>query len=280
LLRDEISDPVDIDILANLIETPDCRKRSRDIEKELVNKYSKSYNENSFHTHFNRCIKRLCNKELIEREPLDHQQVFYAIPERLREKIRIDLQKIKNTKIFTQLELEEQQKLISEVNLLRKRELTRNLMDMPLPGYAIISKCQEMNLNYEDFEPNTWGNRVVMGTEETYIQTVPFSRDSDLENREIELMIIPQTDLDTIKAEKMAYQGWKLLGISSRKKLALCGRLEALAQSIENTVEAYIEYLKIFYPPEKWAQMETDLRNDHRVATLKFTPWYKEHKLA
>jgi hypothetical protein len=278
LLRDDISDPVDIDILATLIETPNCRKRSSDIEKELVDKYKNSYNKNSFHTHFNRCIKRLCSKEMLERKAPDHQQVFYSIPDSQRESIRVELRKIKNVKLFTQLDLEEQQRLISEVNLLRKRELTRNLMDMPLPGYAIVSMCQKMGLNYQDFEPCTWGSKVVWWTEEAYKLTFPpFDPKSDRDFYEIELKTIPQPNTANLtegkKIERMALHGWCILG-TSREKIALCCRLKVLALSIENTIEAYIEYLKEFFPPEKWGQLE-DLRKDPWIVTSRLTPTVK-----
>jgi hypothetical protein len=277
LLRDEISDSVDIDILATLIETPNCKKRSSDIEKELVGKH-KNFNQNSFHTHFSRCIKRLCGKELIERELRDHQQVFYSIPDSQRESIRVDLQKIKNAKLFTQLDLEEQQRLISEVNLLRKRELTRNLWDIPLPGYAIVSKCQKMGLKYEDFEPNTWGNKVLWCKEEAYKLTVPFIDSKSVGKiDDIELKTIPQPNAADLAEKKMTLQGWKILG-ASQEKIVLCCRLKVLAQSVESTVEAYIEHLKGFFPPEKWVQIETYLRNDPWVASSRFTPKVKTVK--
>jgi hypothetical protein len=274
LLSEEINDPVDIDILVTLIETPNCRKRSRDIEKELVGKY-KSYNQNSFHTHFNRCIKRLCAKGLLARELLDHQQVFYIIPNSQRESTRVDLQKIKNAKLFRQLALEEQQRLISEVNLLRKRELTSILWNMPLPGYAIVSRCQKMGLNYQDFEPNTWGNKVVWWAEEAYKLTFsPFDSKSDQDFYEIELKTIPQPNTANLsevkKIERMALHGWSILG-TSREKMALCCRLKVLAQSIESTIEAYIEYLKEFFPPEKWGQLK-ELRNNPWIVTSRLTP--------
>ena len=251
MLSEEITDPIDIDILNILIETPDCRKRCSKIEEELMPMYSKKYDKQTFHTHFNRSIKRLCINKLLTKETLGHQNVFYLIPLRQREKIKMDLQKIRNAKIFTKLDLDEQQKLLLEVKFLRENNLSTYLFNRSLPGYSIISECEKRSLNYRDFNPESW-QKVLWCTEDEYTKALPSklspsSLSIDPKNCEVEIKAIPEQifDPDGYMKEIWSALGWNLLGTSVNGTV-LCCRLKIVAEAIKAMREArfnFVNYL-------------------------------------
>jgi hypothetical protein len=114
---------IDADILVVLLEAPNCILQKNTIKKAIETKYvKKKYTtedaEGVFHTVFTRAIKRLCSDELLKKDNRGHQSVFYSIPEEIRADLRIKLQKINNVKIFTRLDVDEQQRLLVKVSKL------------------------------------------------------------------------------------------------------------------------------------------------------------------
>jgi hypothetical protein len=107
---------VDLDVLAVLLEAPNCLLQWKEIKKQLQSKYvPKLMGDGSFDVSINRSLARLTSQVLLKKDDRGHQSVFYSIPEEMRGDLRIKLQKIKNVQIFTKLDVSVQQWLLAEI---------------------------------------------------------------------------------------------------------------------------------------------------------------------
>ena len=287
LLRDEIRDPVDIDILTTLIEAPDCRKRSSELEKELFIKYKKVYSEESFHTHFNRCIKRLCAYGLVKKASLGHQRVFYYMPKNQRQAVKTDLEKMKNAKLFISLGTDEQQRLLSEVSFLRKREYLRKLFELPLPAYAVIAECTRKGIDSQKFSLVSSEKLDFHNTPESWRSSFPFSPSIEEKDKDdVEIQVLSDDDaadlVDPLKWKEKTkdynelMRGWRILGKSSENTV-LFGRLRILGRLFEETIDAILSYLKVFLrelPEKEWNLVEQNIRADPTILLTAEIPKY------
>jgi hypothetical protein len=107
---------VDLDVLAALLEAPNCTLRWKEIKKQLRSKYvPKLMGDGYFLLSINRILVRLTLQGLLKRDDRGHQQVFYMIPEQKRNDLKEEMQKIRNVELFTKLDVSVQQWLLAEI---------------------------------------------------------------------------------------------------------------------------------------------------------------------
>jgi hypothetical protein len=106
---------VDLDVLAVLLEAPNCTLRCTEIKKKLRSKYvPKLMGDGYFLLNISRSLARLTLQGLVKRDDRGHQQVFYMIPEQKRNTLEEEMQKIRNVELFIKLDVSVQQWLLAE----------------------------------------------------------------------------------------------------------------------------------------------------------------------
>jgi hypothetical protein len=251
-----------LEILKILLEVPNCELQSNEIEKKIMATRKDCKNERSLDVAFSRAKYALCAENLLKRKDCGHKDVFYLIPEKIRGNLKTELQKINNVQIFTKLDVDQQQKLLSEVEYYRRREQINALLKIPLPGFSVLSEIHKMGKDCKDFHPDHWKDVDFDYEAERYKVFYPELQG----NADIELKLLSKADLvnPQMREEINKLQfGWRLLGISDAGIQLYC-RLQLLGQKFNLQFEEEVQRWKDYYkmPDKEWTQMEAAIREN------------------
>lgn len=245
-----------LDLLTTVIEAPNCRLQSKEIQKTLNERYvPKPYDLESFDVAFSRAKAALRSEGLLERQDLGHQSVFYLIPEQVRADLKAELQKIRNVELFTKLDVDKQQWLLDEVEYYKKREYLDELKQFQLPGRLVVSKARELNLDWKEFHPEKW--RCV----DFILPPADFERLGDLELKLVSDVALSEPQKYEQRTLLVMF-GWKLLGISNVTGSSLYGRYKLLGKGLEELFELGLLRWKdrSHVSDEEWALLAPKLR--------------------
>jgi len=146
--------PIEIDILAALLENPQRRLQRREIQNKVYEKYEKMYSKNSFSVILQRRLNHLCNLGFLKKHDLGHQQVYYSLQEEKQKEAIELINRSKAHMLLDKLPVENQieyvRKLEREVKRYRRRELIKAFNDSPLPARAVHKKLLEMGFTNEN----------------------------------------------------------------------------------------------------------------------------------
>jgi hypothetical protein len=251
-----------LDLLTIVIEAPNCRLQSKEIQKILNKRYvPEPYDFESFDVAFSRAKAALRSEGLLERQDLGHQSVFYLIPEKVRADLKAELQKIRNVELFTKLDVDKQQWLLYEVEYYKKKEQLDHLKQTILPGHLVVLKARELNLDWKEFHPEKW-------------QGVDFNLPSENFKQlgDIELKLVSDKALSNPKKNGqralLVMFGWRLLGVSDITGSSLYGRYKLLGKGLEELFELGLVRFKerSNVSDDEWVRLAAKMRKEPLLA--------------
>ena len=256
-----------LDILTILLEAPNCRLQSNEIWKKIMETLKEKYipklykDESNLDTNFSRAKYALCTERLLFQEKLS-DGVFYLIPEEIRAPLRIELQKIRNGEVFTKLDVDQQQRLLKEVEYYKAKSDIHELRQILFPRALIFSKMAELGLDPKEFNLKKCSGCVVTSCENCIVENMDSEVFGGIEFFLTEASFQP-TEPDRSELNLSMF-GWRIIGVSSITGRRLYGRYKNLGEMCEEQFERELLIWKDDFgkSDEEWVVLAPQLRKD------------------